>query len=36
MIRTGKGSWEPHVPEVVARLIKERRLFGYSGSGLSA
>jgi len=36
MIRTGKDSWEPHVPEVVARVIKERRLFGYSGSAIRA
>jgi hypothetical protein len=30
MIRTGKDEWEAHVPEVVARAIKERQLFGYS------
>jgi hypothetical protein len=30
MIRSGNDSWENHVPEVVARVIKERRLFGYS------
>ena len=35
MIRNGKDSWEAHVPEVVARVIKERRLFGYGGAALS-
>jgi len=35
MIRTGNVSWETHVPEAVARLIKERRLFGYGLSTLS-
>jgi hypothetical protein len=29
MIRMGKDSWEAHVPEAVARVIKDRRLFGY-------
>jgi hypothetical protein len=29
MIRMGKDSWEEHVPDVVARVIKERKLFGY-------
>jgi hypothetical protein len=35
MIRTGKESWENHVPEVVARVIKERRLFGFKGAAMS-
>ena len=35
MIRNGKDGWEAHVPEVVARVIKERRLFGYGGPVLS-
>jgi hypothetical protein len=35
MIRTGKDSWEAHVPDKVARVIKERRLFGYGASTLS-
>ena len=35
MIRSGKDSWEVHVPEAVARVIKERRLFGYGGAALS-
>jgi len=30
MLRAGNPGWEPHVPEEVRRLIKERRLFGYS------
>jgi hypothetical protein len=34
MIRIGKDSWEEHVPAEVARLIKERRLFGYGGAVL--
>jgi hypothetical protein len=36
MIRMGKDSWETHVPEVVARVIKERRLFGYKGPAVIA
>jgi hypothetical protein len=35
MIRMGKDAWEAHVPDPVARLIKERRLFGYDLSALS-
>jgi hypothetical protein len=30
-IRAGDASWENMVPEEVARLIKERKLFGYQG-----
>ena len=36
MLRTGNPSWEPHVPEEVRRLIKEKRLFGYSSPLSSA
>ncbi len=31
LIRAGDPSWETHVPEEVARVIRERRLFGYRG-----
>ena len=30
-IRSGDATWETMVPMQVARLIKERRLFGYNG-----
>lgn len=36
MIRTGKNSWETLVPKTLARLIKERRLFGYAGPTIGA
>ncbi len=32
-IRENDGTWEPMVPPEVARLIKERRLFGYDSGG---
>ena len=35
MIRNGRDSWEAHVPEAVARVIKERKLFGYRSPALS-
>lgn len=31
MIRTGRSGWEPFVPDTVARVIKDERLFGYGG-----
>ncbi len=31
MIQQGEAGWEEKVPENVARLIKEKRLFGYEG-----
>ena len=30
LLRAGNPAWERHVPEEAGRLIKERRLFGYS------
>jgi hypothetical protein len=30
-LQSGGSSWEAHVPEVVAALIKQRRLFGHPG-----
>jgi len=35
-IRDGDNSWEPMVPPQVARLIKERRLFGYGTADFPA
>jgi hypothetical protein len=32
-IRKGDSSWEAMVPPQVAKLIKERKLFGYGSSG---
>jgi len=32
-MRSGDASWESHVPEKVAALIKDRHLLGYSGPG---
>jgi hypothetical protein len=31
LIRTGKPGWEEMVPDFVDRIIKKKRLFGYSG-----
>ncbi len=31
-IREGEGQWETLVPPEVAKMVKERRLFGYAGS----
>ena len=35
-IMAGDSSWVGMVPEQVARIIKERRLFGYGGQPVSA
>jgi hypothetical protein len=36
MIKKGELGWEQYVPQKVGQAIKERRLFGYSGSPLPA